>query len=476
MPIQFRLWMATAGCCISASWARLCSIPGEDCSHTACCTQEGHRCYKKDEFYGACRPSCEPGPHLLHGAAFLQDRHHWSCEVIDLSHPDCADDDGDCIHLGCCTTKGHKCFMKDSGEAFCRASSPAGWLGHEIWPRNPREDPLQPTQSPTQPPTQSPTQPPTQSHSQTQTQLQTQSPTQSPTTSPTQSPGSADSGTSQEWNHGLDASHYWDCNGQSCDATHLQPWDASRYVSPPEYAPMDPEAHGGSKYGEKLWMTGAVSDAVSKFLGPDANDCGSDTGGAGGCGKCMLVKNRDAERDWTAVVMKKNRCQPWDPGCGDGGFHLNVAVPGFDLGVNVANICGKTGTMLSREQSSICGGREPRSCNCSVIPASTQAQRRMRAGCELFQAWGWRSNAPALEWRTVECPSKFIEQVRLDSAFGPQGPITISFDEVEGSSTQRWMLPAVGAAVPSALLLPLLLVAIRWRKQSPTRGSQLLAE
>jgi len=309
-------------------------------------------------------------------------------------------------------------------------------------------------------------------------------------------PGSVDGGPSQKWNLGLSSAHYWDCQGQSCDATHLQPWDATRYVSPPEYAPMNPEAHGGSKYGEKLWMTGAVSDAVSKLLGPDASNCGSDTGGGGGCGKCMLIKNRDAEKDWTAVVMKKKRCHPWNPGCADGKFHLNVAVPAFDhLDMSAANICGKTGTTLSREQSSFCGGKEPRSCNCSVIPANTEAQRLMKAGCELFQSWGWRSNNPALEWRPVECPSGFIEQVQLGAAFGPKGPITISFDEVEVSSrTQplqpagsekrglQWhlmdthwlMLPSVGAAVASPLLL--LLVAARWCKQSPKHGSQSLAE
>lgn len=218
-------------------------------------------------------------------------------------------------------------------------------------------------------------------------------------------------------------------------------------------------------------MIGAVSDAVSKLLGPDANNCGSDNGGGGGCGRCMLIKNQDAEKDWTAVVMKKKRCNPWDTGCGDGGLHLSVAVPGFDrLEMGGANICGKTGTTLSREQSSFCGGKEPRNCNCSMIPANTEAQRRMRAGCELFQAWGWHSHSPALEWRTVECPSKFIEQVQLGSAFGPQGPMTISFDEVEGTTTtvpvqhagndksgshwqlldsQRLMLFAIGAAVAS---------------------------
>jgi hypothetical protein len=43
---------------------------------------------------------------------------------------------------------------------------------------------------------------------------------------------------------------------------------------------MDPEKFGGSIYGEKIWMTGATSDAVGAILGPDANNCGSDNGGA----------------------------------------------------------------------------------------------------------------------------------------------------------------------------------------------------
>jgi len=402
--------------------------------------------------------------------------------------------------------------LKDPGEAFCRASRPAGWLGHEIRSQNPRGDALQPGQEQGNDVQPAKGNGPekgngTGSRESNTSQHKTASQPDKNTSQPAET-GDEGQG-SQRWKRGLSSAHYWDCHGQSCDATHLQPWDASKYVSPPEYAPMNPEAHGGSKYGEKLWMTGAVSDAVSKLLGPDANNCGSDTGGGGGCGKCMLIKNRDADKDWTAVVMKKKRCNPWNTGCGDGKFHLNVAVPGFDhVEMSAVNMCGKAGSTLSREQSSSCGGKEPRSCNCSVIPANSRAQRQMRTGCELFQAWGWNNNNPALEWRTVECPSKFIEQVQLGAAFGLRGPITITFDEVEASSTAKpaqpavdassttkpvqpagseksgsqphlldmhWlMLPSVGAAVASPLLL--LLVATRCRKQSPKHDSQLLAE
>merc|ERR1711957_123156 len=54
--------------------------------------------------------------------------------------------------------------------------------------------------------------------------------------------------------------HYWDCSGQGCDATVLQPWDKSLYVSPPGYGPQDPNDHDGALYGEKMWLTGAASD------------------------------------------------------------------------------------------------------------------------------------------------------------------------------------------------------------------------
>lgn len=260
----------------------------------------------------------------------------------------------------------------------------------------------------------------------------------------------------RQWRKKLVSAHYWDCSGHSCDATHLQPWDANRFVTPPEYAPMDPENYGGSKYGEKIWMMGATSDAVSQLLGPDANNCGSDKGGSGGCGQCLLIKNLEADnKDWTAVVMKKRRCNPWSPGCGDGGFHLDVAVPGFDRPeFGNANVCGRPGTSLSRKQSSLCGGVAPRRCNCSGLPEDTAAQRRMKAGCELFRAWGWVSGTPTLEWRPVPCPSNLVEQVQLDAAFGPRGPITVTFDEVSDKPVMPLQSASVTHITAGQLLNP----------------------
>merc|ERR1712217_852935 len=63
--------------------------------------------------------------------------------------------------------------------------------------------------------------------------------------------------------------------------------DPSKYKAVAAYAPVDPADHGGALYGEKMWMTGAASDALSSALGPNDPCCGSHV--EGGCGKCVLI-------------------------------------------------------------------------------------------------------------------------------------------------------------------------------------------
>jgi len=96
----------------------ICSLPHEDCSHTACCATQGQRCYKKNEMFSGCRATCTPG---LHDGDPEQYRTPWSCELADNQRPHCADDNSDCVDLGCCKTQGHKCFMKTLSTAFCKA-------------------------------------------------------------------------------------------------------------------------------------------------------------------------------------------------------------------------------------------------------------------------------------------------------------------------------------------------------------------
>jgi len=217
--------------------------------------------------------------------------------------------------------------------------------------------------------------------------------------------------------------HYWDCSGQGCDATVLQPWDPSKYVSPPGYGPQDPNDFGGAVYGEKMWLTGAASDVLASLIGGDDGCCGSDSN-SGGCGRCLLVQNPDSlHPDWTAVVMKKNRCPPWTNGCGDSEPHFDIAAPGFDnLQWSTANICGAAGTGFDNQIQSEAVGSWWTQCDntaecahlCDNLPA------RFVSGCKLFASWGWTRGDPEnVRFRPVACPDAFTAHV--GSQFGEQG-------------------------------------------------------
>lgn len=169
-------------------------------------------------------------------------------------------------------------------------------------------------------------------------------------------------------------------------------------------------------------MTGAASDALSALMGPDADCCGSDTEGGGGCGRCLLVRNSEARHaDWTAVVMKKNRCPPHSRGCDK--VHLDMAVPAHDhLGYSTANVCGdasKVDTYISRIHSGLCGSGSPGSCDCSALPGGTPGQRILREGCSLFREWGWTTGNPKLHFQPVDCPAEFVKHI--SGAFGASG-------------------------------------------------------
>ncbi|EOD14032.1 hypothetical protein EMIHUDRAFT_211957 [Emiliania huxleyi CCMP1516] len=209
------------------------------------------------------------------------------------------------------------------------------------------------------------------------------------------------------------ATHYWDCNGQGCDATTLQPWkEGAAYVSPPGYGPQDPADHGGAAYGERMWLLGAASDSLAAMLGDDDPCCGR-TPIPSGCGNCLLVQNPDAvNAGWTAVVMKKNRCPPWTNGCGDGELHVDIAAPGFDfLPASTANVCSeRAGTGFDNQEQSELLGRWWESCadtrQCAVL--CDQLPAPFVAGCRLFTSWGWTRGDPSrLRFRKVACPDAF---------------------------------------------------------------------
>ena len=185
------------------------------------------------------------------------------------------------------------------------------------------------------------------------------------------------------------ATHFWDCAGGACDSRTLQPWDFGKYRYAPQYAPISPSRFpGGAKHGERIWMTGAASDFLTDLLGQDDGCCGIDPDGGGACGKCILATNPSAiNSGWKVLVMKKNRCPPEATGCA-GKAHMDFAAPGYDnLQFSLANICGQSGTYISRSQSTTCGDWYNRgtntisACSCSALPSSNEAQKRIKEGC-----------------------------------------------------------------------------------------------
>jgi len=197
--------------------------------------------------------------------------------------------------------------------------------------------------------------------------------------------------------------HYWDCSGQSCDATTLQPWNMDKYRSAKGYQPQDPANFGGAVYGEKMWLTAAI---MNIDMGPSDSCCGELDSGEGGCGNCVLVQNPDSiNPDWTALVMKKNTC-----GSCVSGPHIDVNVPGFDvLQYSLANICGADGTGLTKDESTTLGqwyntyqNTKQAQVLCDRLPLEYQE------GCQLFTEWGWTTGNPQnAKYKVVECPQAY---------------------------------------------------------------------
>eukprot|EP01080_Neovahlkampfia_damariscottae_P012468 gene12468-6218_t len=227
---------------------------------------------------------------------------------------------------------------------------------------------------------------------------------------------------SENWEGTLKATHFWDCNGMACDSRTLQPWNPTKYIAAPGYSPQDPKKHGGSIYGEQMWIVGAPSDALSRKLGLPDNCCGKDD--IGGCGKCILIENSNSvNAKWKAVVMKKNRCPPESSGCGGNNLHMDLAIPGYDNAQwSLSNVCAKKpGTLFTNQRDSfICGTwykdfPDTRGCikRCGSLPS------RLQEGCKLFSSWGWRTGNPDVSFRVVNCPNAFKRYI--GKLFGRNG-------------------------------------------------------
>jgi len=116
-----------------ATWvASVCSKPGEDCSSSRCCVQNGTQCFRKSEWYSGCKASCSPGPDL-HDV----NSDPWSCEKLGFRTPgvaaaavsrattaawvvsECTRINENCTKTKCCRDAGAQCFEKDNETARC---------------------------------------------------------------------------------------------------------------------------------------------------------------------------------------------------------------------------------------------------------------------------------------------------------------------------------------------------------------------
>jgi len=210
-----------------------------------------------------------------------------------------------------------------------------------------------------------------------------------------------------------------------------------------------------------MWLTGAASDALSQLMGDDDPCCGGDPndGGVGGCGKCVLVQNPlSLHPDWTAIVMKKNRCPPWSHGCGAGQPHLDVAAPGFDnLQYSTANVCGnrpRTG-FDSRQQSALLGSWYTRcqdTSQCSYL--CDQLPPAFQKSCKLFASWGWKRGDPStVKYRAVTCPLEF--QRHIQAQFGPKGAVLQDFAPTPNPNPSQTSQPGPPpTSMPTSTLRP----------------------
>lgn len=128
-----------------------CANAGRSCSDSRCCRWPGHACFKKNDFWSACRGSCAEGPDPTDSNGGP-----WSCERLgeaapgrpvdgELSRPVagwvqdlCAAGSDSCSESRCCSAPGFQCYERKRGEAACRRACPAGgWTCAELGARTP---------------------------------------------------------------------------------------------------------------------------------------------------------------------------------------------------------------------------------------------------------------------------------------------------------------------------------------------------
>jgi len=136
-----------------------CSDDGDDCSSTKCCKIGGTQCFKKNEFWAACKPQCTPGPDLT-----APDSSPWDCEALGARTlgaapwvpQQCAQAGEDCRQKACCADAGNQCYKQGDYFGQCKTACTPGeklnpwdtaWACDTIGERTPPMESAQATSS-----------------------------------------------------------------------------------------------------------------------------------------------------------------------------------------------------------------------------------------------------------------------------------------------------------------------------------------
>jgi len=91
---------------------------GADCSAWQCCSTDGHKCFKKHEYYSACKATCDKTE------IDPWDNQTWSCDELSDSPPPvpltCAMAHENCKDAACCQDASKTCYKKDEWWSGCR--------------------------------------------------------------------------------------------------------------------------------------------------------------------------------------------------------------------------------------------------------------------------------------------------------------------------------------------------------------------
>jgi len=130
-----------------------CAGPDEDCSEAQCCSEGGHQCFKKDDWFSTCKDWCEPGWKEHEWDS------EWSCEAVGPvtprsndpgPHPvgqvapwvedTCVGEGENCIESMCCRAVGWQCYKKNEYWGQCHWECPPPDVRRRLGDAEPAED------------------------------------------------------------------------------------------------------------------------------------------------------------------------------------------------------------------------------------------------------------------------------------------------------------------------------------------------